>query len=367
MDHSPLQAESPAQSSVEPLATSEAIATLRHDLYTPINQIIGYSELLEEEAAEEQPSYVADLRKIQQAAAQLHHLIRTRLELTLRDGDSDRATAVTVASPPGLLAAPRPFELPQDRVDDGEDAAPALARPARVGHILVVDDDALNRDMLSSRLMRLGHTVSSAADGLEALERVRQQRFDLVLLDVMMPRLDGYGTLKRLKADEEWRHLPVIMISALDDLSSVVRCIEAGAEEYLPKPFNPTLLRARIGACLEKKALRDQEVELYQNLSQGQKRLDRELQSATTYVANLSDELRQDPRVAPLLAAFQRMTSAVSLRETELRATIKELEIKINTSALQHQVGSIVADPSFSSLAERARAMRQRRSSPPAA
>jgi sigma-B regulation protein RsbU (phosphoserine phosphatase) len=365
MESSPLQAESPDQSSFDPSATSEAIAALRHDLYTPINQIIGYSELLEEEAADEQPSYVADLRKIQQAAAQLHHLIRTRLELTLRGGDS--ATAVTVASPPGLLAAPRPLELPQDRVDDGEDSAPALARPARVGHILVVDDDALNRDMLSSRLMRLGHTVSSAADGLEALERVRQQRFDLVLLDVMMPRLDGYGTLKRLKADEEWRHLPVIMISALDDLSSVVRCIEAGAEEYLPKPFNPTLLRARIGACLEKKALRDQEVELYQNLSQGQKRLDRELQSATTYVANLSDELRQDPRVAPLLAAFQRMTSAVSLRETELRATIKELEIKINTSALQHQVGSIVTDPAFSSLAERARAMRQRRSSPPAA
>jgi signal transduction histidine kinase len=85
MESSPLEAESPAQSSFEPPATSEAIASLRHDLYTPINQIIGYSELLEEEAAEEQPSYVADLRKIQQAAAQLHHLIRTRLELTLRD------------------------------------------------------------------------------------------------------------------------------------------------------------------------------------------------------------------------------------------------------------------------------------------
>ena len=326
-----------------PPAASE-LAQLRHDLYTPLNQIIGYSELLEEEAAEDQPGYVADLRKIQQAAAQLHSLIRTRL---------------TVAPRQPIAAADQ--RSAPSAVSEADDEGLAPAHPQRLGHLLVVDDDPLNRDMLTSRLQRQGHQVSTASDGLEALEQVRQQRFDLVLLDMMMPNLDGYGTLSRLKADEELRHLPVIMISALDDLANVVRCIEIGAEDYLPKPFNATLLRARIGACLEKKALRDQELELYRNLSLSQQRLDRELKNASTCVASLSDGLREDPRVTPLLAAFERMTSAVARRETELRATIKELEIKINTSALQHQVGSIVADPGFQSLAERARAMRQRR------
>jgi len=218
--------------------------------------------------------------------------------------------------------------------------------------------------MLASRLIRQGHTVTTAADGLEVLEKVRQQRFDLVLLDVMMPRLDGFGTLVRLKADEDLRHVPVIMISALDDLSSVVRCIEAGADDFLRKPYNTTLLQARIGACLEKKALRDQELELYRTLVLSQQRLDQELQLADRYVAGLPPELRDQPQVASLLAAFERMAGAVSRREIELRATIKELEIKINAAALQGQVGSILGDPSFSSLAERARAMRQRRAAP---
>lgn len=344
--------------------TSQELAALRHDLLTPLNQIIGYSELLEEEAAEEHPAAVADLRRIQQAAATLVNLIRTRLQLAplLAPGADPPASPLPAAGAPSLPAA----EGPDVPAPDRPDRQPPAAEPApRNGHILAVDDDPLNRDMLASRLVRQGHSVTTAVDGVEVLEKVRQQRFDLVLLDVMMPRLDGYETLLRLKADEELRHLPVIMISALDDLSSVVRCIEAGAEDYLPKPFNATLLRARIGACLEKKALRDQELELYRNLSQSQQRLARELQSATTYVANLSDALRQDPRVAPLLAAFQRMTSAASRQETELRATIKELEIKINTSALQLEVGSIVTDPAFTSLAERARAMRQRRGARP--
>jgi DNA-binding response OmpR family regulator len=177
----------------------------------------------------------------------------------------------------------------------------------------------------------------------------------------MMPRLDGYGTLAALKSDEQLRHIPVIMISALDELSSVVRCIEAGAEDYLPKPFNATLLRARVGACLDKKALRDQEVELYHSLVISQQRLDRELGAAHRRVATLEQEVRDDPRVAPLLEAFQRMSGAVSRRETDLRATIQDLEIKINRKVVTTQVKSILEDPSFDALTERARAMRARR------
>ncbi|NJO40058.1 MAG: response regulator [Cyanobacteria bacterium CRU_2_1] len=127
------------------------------------------------------------------------------------------------------------------------------------GLVLVVDDNEMNRDLLSRRLQRQGFTVVMAEDGQQALDKLQTQPFDLVLLDVMMPQMNGYQVLEHLKADPNLRHIPVIMISALDDMDSVVRCIELGAEDYLFKPFNQTLLKARIGACLEKKRLRDQE------------------------------------------------------------------------------------------------------------
>jgi phosphoserine phosphatase RsbU/P len=139
---------------------------------------------------------------------------------------------------------------------------------------LVVDDNEDNRYTLIQRLKRLGYAnVTTAAHGREALERLRERPFDLVLLDVMMPELNGYQVLEQLKVDAQLRHLPVIMISALDELDSVIRCIELGAEDYLSKPFNPTLLKARVGASLEKKRLRD---ELVAHLA----RIEHELDSA---------------------------------------------------------------------------------------
>jgi len=125
--------------------------------------------------------------------------------------------------------------------------------------LLVVDDDEGNRYTLTRRLAREGYTnVSTANDGRQALELLRSRPFDLVLLDIMMPELNGYQVLEHLKADAKLRDLPVIMISAIEDTASVVRCIELGAEDYLPKPFDAALLRARVGASLEKKALRDE-------------------------------------------------------------------------------------------------------------
>jgi DNA-binding response OmpR family regulator len=119
-------------------------------------------------------------------------------------------------------------------------------------HVLVVDDNEMNRDMLSRRLKRQEYEVTIAEDGERALEIVQQQSFSLVLLDIMMPNLSGYEVLERLKADPKTQHIPVIMISAVDDLDSVVRCIELGAEDYLFKPFNPVLLKARVEASLRK-------------------------------------------------------------------------------------------------------------------
>lgn len=121
--------------------------------------------------------------------------------------------------------------------------------------ILVVDDDPLNRAVLRRGLEREGHTVTTAEDGLEALAAMRAGDVDLVLLDIVMPRLDGFGVLDAMKSDPALREIPVIMISALDDSESVIRCIEAGAEDHLPKPFDPVLLRARINAGLARKRL----------------------------------------------------------------------------------------------------------------
>ena len=125
--------------------------------------------------------------------------------------------------------------------------------------LLIVDDIEDNRFALSRRLARQGYlNVTTAVDGRQALELLQSKPFDLVLLDIMMPQINGYEVLAQMKADESLRHIPVIMISAVDEIESVVRCVELGADDYLAKPFNPTLLRARVGACLERKRLHDE-------------------------------------------------------------------------------------------------------------
>lgn len=129
----------------------------------------------------------------------------------------------------------------------------------RTGHVLVVDDDALNRRLLTATLAREGYRTSSANDGTQALEALREDPPDVILLDIVMPGIDGFAVLEEIKADESLRHLPVIMISGVDDTESVVRCLEMGADDFLPKPFDPAILRARINAGLDRKALRELE------------------------------------------------------------------------------------------------------------
>jgi adenylate cyclase len=137
-----------------------------------------------------------------------------------------------------------------------------VTAPAAPGTIVVADDNRMNRLLLARGLEKQGHTVAFAENGREALDLLRRQQFDLLLLDVLMPELDGYGVLDELKGDPHLRDIPVIMTSALDELESVVKCVEMGAEDYLTKPINPVLLNARITASLEKKRLRDRQREL---------------------------------------------------------------------------------------------------------
>ena len=125
----------------------------------------------------------------------------------------------------------------------------------------MIDDDPLNRRLLTATLEHQGHTTSSAGDGKTALTMLEEERPDVVLLDLVMPGMDGMEVLERIKGDEELRHLPVIVISGVDDADSVVRCIEMGAEDFLPKPFDPVILRARVNAGLNRKALHDLEQE----------------------------------------------------------------------------------------------------------
>jgi CheY-like chemotaxis protein len=134
---------------------------------------------------------------------------------------------------------------------------------ARTGAVLVVDDDKMNRIMLSKLLENEGYRPTAVVDGEEALEAVAKERFDAVLLDVMMPGVDGIEVLRSLKSDSRWWHIPVIMISALDETESMARCIELGAEDYVLKPFDPVLLRARVNACLARKRFHDLEEEYH--------------------------------------------------------------------------------------------------------
>ena len=215
---------------------------------TPLNHVTGYSEILLE-LAETVPDDVLapDLRRVHAAATVFLQLMEKWLTPATLQAARAARPAVASTAHPDALALSRAVP-----------AVPAATRPTG-GRILVVDDDPGNRDLLSRRLCQQGFEVQAVESGDEALCRLRQEPFDLLLLDVVMPGIDGDEVLARLKADPGLRHLPVIMLSALDEMDLVVRCILAGAEDYLAKPVNTVLLRARIGACLEKSRLRHQE------------------------------------------------------------------------------------------------------------
>jgi adenylate cyclase len=216
-----------------------------HELRTPVNHIVGYADLLGELAAERNLGGIAeDLGRIRKAAQTWLALMEQFL-VAPHLADFPGVTGISDA----VVSSPEPFTLPPK----AESAA------VMAGALLVVDDDAANREMLVRRLAREGHQVTGAASGSEALQLLRAQAFDVVLLDVIMPEIDGYQVLTTIKSEPALATLGVIMLSALDQESSVARCIEAGADDYIAKPFNPVFLRARIAACLERKRLRDRE------------------------------------------------------------------------------------------------------------
>lgn len=164
--------------------------------------------------------------------------------------------------------------------------------------ILVVEDEEFNRTLIIRHLKKEGYeNVEVAEDGKQAVDLARSNNFDLVLLDIEMPELDGYGVLEQLKSDMRLRDIPVIMISSIDDMSSIVKCIELGADDYLPKPFDPILLRARLGACLDKKQFLD-EKSSYLKQIKAEKKKSEELLNVILPAA-AANELKRNGRVEP--------------------------------------------------------------------
>jgi len=216
---------------------------IRHDLRTPLNHILGYGEMLQDDldqAAEQAPRVL--LSRVLHRGRQILGIIDELVEDVVSGGEV-RATP----APPRVRHRPPPAVVRADAVG---------------GRLLVADDNPDNAQLLARILEPLGHEVHRVADGEQALARLTAEPFDLLLLDVMMPVLDGFAVLEKVKSEPSLRHLPVVMITSLDELDSAARCIELGAADYLTKPFDNVLLQARIRSCLEAKRLRDQQVEV---------------------------------------------------------------------------------------------------------
>jgi CheY-like chemotaxis protein len=321
-------------------------ANLRHALLTQVNVVVGYCEILLEDAQDQgQEDFVPDLERIHTAAGRFLALVNDVVSFSRIEAGkiaADLQTAATLSMIQDAVTTIRPLAEEE-----------AGAAPAGRGLVLVVDDSEMNRDVLSRHLERQGHTVVVAEDGRQALEMISAQSFDLVLLDIMMPEMNGYQVLQRLKSDGTWRDIPVIMISALEDIDSVVRCIEMGAEDYLPKPFDPVLLRARTDASLEKKWLRDQEVEYLRNVA-----LVTDAAAAVQAEAfdpdDLADVAARDDALGQLARVFQHMAREVYAREQRLKQQVQELRIELDEAKQAKKVAEITDTEYFRDLLSQA-------------
>ncbi|QQS49151.1 MAG: response regulator [Acidobacteriota bacterium] len=244
-----------------------------------IDEVITLStSLIETLTLPEHEHYTADLKKIR--------LVGERL----------RNSMVMIAEIPGAEPTATVGKTEFSTFIGGLTMHDRLAMmPMQGGTVLVVDEDEINRDLLVRQLERDGHSVTAVSSGIEALQSLQSRNFDLVLLDLMMKGMNGLAVLDWVNADENIRDIPVIVLSPLDEIKSIVRCIEKGAEDYLTKPLNSILLRTRINACLEKKRLRDHEREMIEQLQddrEKQAELLQELATANWELAQTMDELK---------------------------------------------------------------------------
>ncbi len=226
------------------------------------------------------------------------------------------------------------------------------------GRVLVVDDERMNRMLARRPIEADGHTVLEAENGRTALEILRTEPVDVVLLDLVMPELDGYATLEQIKADPALRHVPVIVVSAVDQLASVVRCIEMGAADYLTKPFEVAILRARLEASLSAKRLRDLELEYLEQVSRVTSAASA-LESGAFDAAQLATVAARDDALGTLARRFAAMAAEIQAREERLRAEVRELRIEIDHARQAQRVAEITDTDFFRDLRSRATDLRR--------
>ena len=288
------------------------IPYIQEQFRTQLNHISGYSEILEELTVEcDRLKLLPDLQKVGGAARSLLRLIEERLTVSTFDGlDRDFSrTCEEESSPPGKT---------QDIVPIGSTGL------GEGGEILIVDDDESNRELLRRRLLRHGYSVSTCPDGESALEHLRSNPVDVVLLDMMMPGISGIEVLERLKNDKTLRNVPIIMLSALDDTDQIVKCILLGAEDYLFKPSNPVLLKARLSATLEKHRLRRQSALRLSVFISSPSDVTPERRAIKGVIARINEDLSGRVHLVPvmweeepLLASETAQTQIIAPRDTD--------------------------------------------------
>ncbi len=327
-------------------------STLRTELLTPLSTIIGYCEMSLEEAP---AGLIPDLDKLNASAQQLLGLINDIINLAQQQLQTLKAQA---NSNPELSLDSAASTLVESATSTLETLSQISAEKQSLGGmILVVDDNPTNCDLLSRQLKRYGYAVTTAINAQQALRLLKAISYDLILLDLIMPGMNGIELLQQLKRHQDWRHIPVIMMSALDEIDGAVKCIELGAEDYLHKPFDPTLLKARISAYLEKKRLRDQEILYLQQV----KRLTTAAAAVETNTFNpdsLNDLIQQPGKLGQLARVFQRMAQEVHSREQQLEQQVHLLQVTIDNNQKKRVVAEIAATDHFQQLQKRTKSSR---------
>ena len=318
----------PKSSKADPSAASPSVAAVAR---TQLNHIVGYSGILRRDALELGREDLAELfATIAESALALEGPLSSRLEIAAGEPGSGQtldheiygilyALVALVQNVKGKAASSGYRDLaaetemlleagnsilelmaakedsPAGAVDEELNpivrrtdlAAVEFSAAPRPGRILVVDDNLFNRELMSRHLERQGHEVRAAADGLAALELLRAESFDVAIIDVMMPGMNGYQLLERIRAEEALKGVHTIVISALEDTQIIARCIQLGAEDYLPREYEPVILKARIESCLEKKRMKEEQELYVAALLDAQEKLGAELRGGAAYVRGL--------------------------------------------------------------------------------
>ncbi|HEU5257596.1 MAG TPA: response regulator [Vicinamibacterales bacterium] len=380
------------------------VAQIRYELRSPINTILGYSQLLLEEGDSSALS-VAERHVLEGVAGAGKQLLQTVGALldpaAVTDGIEEYAYRLRYTTRPPLtairgcikallerhssapigddlrrinVAAARFFKvtdgLEHTFVSAKGDPPPSVSvtvgdidttvQSAGGGSILIIDDEEANRALLSRRLIRQGYSVLVAATGEAGLAIAARESVDVILLDVWLPGASGYEILGRLKSDEVSREIPVLVITAVDRPESVARCLALGADDYLPKPFDPVVLGVRVRSCLAKKRARDFDLAYLRGVA-------RVTAAALavesgTFVAESLDEVAQRPDpLGNLAGLFQRMAMEVAARQRRLEDQVQQLTIAIDERKKAAQVDEITDSDYFRDLQVRARHFSARR------